>query len=604
MARAVAEARSVGPWADLAVAVLHGEQQWQHTSGKATADSSFRVASITKTFTAAAVLRLAEAGALSLDEDVRTYVPDFPEKSAVVTPRRLLNHTAGVGHYTSLRDGRTTTPHTTAQSLALFKDRQLLAPPGEMFVYSSYGYVLLGALIEQVSGKPYDAYLDEAFFTPLGLTATGQEANPATKANRLPGYSVGLRGLSSATKLDTSSRFSSGGLRSTLNDLTRWARAWLDGAVLSPASFREVMTPTSTTKGLDTDFGAGFAVYPSRGRRVVAHAGGQPGASALLLLVPAENAAVVILHNVTARGPDVSRLANALLDVVLDEGAPRHWYAAATPVDEVRLSALARAMSHGVAAFRAGEKYERPAIAAAFAWAEETLSPEFDAAVTDEAVRAAHHAVNGRRTPLLGYEVARVLHERGGAEALNSAARAGALELFAAYLAVCAQKPCAHPLPPGLAAHVARLAAAWQTLPANVKTLRFDVDTQADAVLEQLAVLDGAAVAPDFTGELTRLAVRERLGRRVKQAQQVLEATARWYPASALARLALAEDAALRGKKTQAITLLKEAVELRPTLFNAEFLKIRAETMRVGQSAEGAAALNSLYTRATARAAQ
>ncbi|MDP1823232.1 MAG: serine hydrolase domain-containing protein [Archangium sp.] len=610
--RVVLEARSVGPVAGLAIAVLHDDQLWLDTSGaasltpfrKVTPGTSFRVASITKTFTAAAVMRLVEQGRLELEADVRAQVPEFPAKDGgVVTVQTLLNHTSGIGTYTSPADGRTVTAYSTEQSLGLFKDRPLLAPPGAAFVYSSYGYVLLGALVERVAHRRFGEHLREAFLGPLGLRDTGLEDRRST-APGATGYSMGSRGLVAARALDISSRFSSGGLRSTVGDVITWARAWLDGAVVSETSWRKMTTPAVTTDGFSPDYGLGFAVYPMRGRRVVAHAGGQPGASSILLMVPEERFAVVVLSNVSGRGVAINRLATGLMEVVLDQGVPRRALAARDVADEVRFDAMSRAMSHGLVAARQEPRAAEAEVSAAFAWARELLSDERLAAApreVEETFRNGYHPKAGRRSLLLGAEVARLLAERRGAAVLAEYPRRGALAFFADYVAACAGRACPHPLEPAFAAHVVRLNEAWEAIPPALRSLRGEDLMQTRDVAALLAPLEKVTVHPELVDELTRQAARERTAGRAGAARQVLELSARLHPNSAYARLALAEDAAWSGDRPRASLHLAKAFELRPQPFGAEFLKDRSETLRFGASAAVATSVTALFAEASRR---
>jgi CubicO group peptidase (beta-lactamase class C family) len=169
------------PMPALSVAVMKDDFVWSRGFGladvenrvPATAESSYRLASVTKPMTAVAVLKLAEEGRIDLDAEVQKYVPSFPRKQWPVTVRELLAHLGGISHYRDLAaESHFREPKNTAEALAVFRDFDLVAEPGTRFNYSSYGYVLLGAVIESAAGKPYADVMREKVWGPLGMTST------------------------------------------------------------------------------------------------------------------------------------------------------------------------------------------------------------------------------------------------------------------------------------------------------------------------------------------------------------------------------------------------------------------------------------------------
>lgn len=611
LADAVREARALSPDTGLSVAVLHAESAWLDAFGaaslkparKATAATSYRVGSITKTFTAAAVLKLAEEGRLSLDADIRTLVPSYPEKPWPVTVRHLLGHTAGVGWYRGVKDAWTTKPTTTAQALALFKDRPLVHEPGADYVYSSFGYVLLGAAIERVTGTPYAAHLEQSLWGPLGLSRTGLEASRKAARDRAAGYRLAKGQVVPARHLDLSSRFSSGGLRSTAEDLARWAHALLAGDVLAPDTWRAMTTPGVTSAGEVTDYGLGFAAYPVRGRKVVAHAGGVPGAAALLVLIPEEDFAVVLLSNLQNTAAGQMDLAMHLAEVVLDDGVRRRRWYAEVLADEVAFDGMARVWSHGLVRFRDEAPPDAASPADAFAALAALFSPArlaADPAGARTALREAYFARNGRVSAVVGAEMARVLEDRG-ALLHEYGRRRGAAGFFADYARACAETECAHPLPADLAALAQRLDAAWQGTPPALWT-------QSAAGLDEatrptvLARLEGLSGHVDLVDELTHLAWRQRAAGKVDSSRATLQQSARLHPASPLAVLALAEAAVLDGDGAGATRHLEAALALPrgPAVLSRELVKARAEALQVGAKPPAVAALDAWVKQARA----
>ncbi|TVP53823.1 MAG: class A beta-lactamase-related serine hydrolase, partial [Gemmatimonadales bacterium] len=151
----------------------------------------FRIGSVTKQFTAAAILRLAEEGALSLDDELTRFLPDYPTGDHPITVRHLLNHTSGIPNYTALGAAwlsGITLDRSHDEMLALFQDEPLDFEPGQRFAYSNSGYYLLGMVIEEVTGRPYDEFMEEDIFEPLGLRDTSYCWERPIVARRARGY--------------------------------------------------------------------------------------------------------------------------------------------------------------------------------------------------------------------------------------------------------------------------------------------------------------------------------------------------------------------------------------------------------------------------------
>ncbi|HEY1098508.1 MAG TPA: serine hydrolase domain-containing protein, partial [Myxococcota bacterium] len=172
---------AMGTKAAFTMAVVDHGRVWRHSRGvinartkqKATTSTSFRLASITKTFTALAIMQLVQDGELDLDTPVTTIVPSLPASLSAVTVRHLLNHTSGIRHYPLKGEERAWRKHlTTAQTLAVFADRPLAFAPGQRFLYTTYGYDVLGAVLEAKTGTAYADVVDERIFSPLGMANT------------------------------------------------------------------------------------------------------------------------------------------------------------------------------------------------------------------------------------------------------------------------------------------------------------------------------------------------------------------------------------------------------------------------------------------------
>lgn len=285
-----------------------------------TAESIFRIGSVTKQFTAAAVMRLVEEGKVSLDAKVQTYVPDFPEKQWPVTVRHLLTHTSGIWSYTAdtkfmMRDS--SLELTAKEMIAMFADRPLEFEPGTKHRYSNSGYYLLGAVVEAASGKSYRRYVQEEFFEPLGLKGTRHESNAAIIPGRAQGYTPTAGKLGNDKAIGADVPGAAGSLLSTASDLVRWEMALSGGKVVKPESYELMTTPAVLADGKATDYGFGLSMDRWEERRRVSHGGGIFGFTSMLLTLPDDGVTVAVLSNSDGMNPgkvadDVARAALGL----------------------------------------------------------------------------------------------------------------------------------------------------------------------------------------------------------------------------------------------------------------------------------------------------
>jgi CubicO group peptidase (beta-lactamase class C family) len=288
--------------------------------------TTFRIGSITKQFTASAILKLQEEGKLSVDDKLSKYIPDFP-RGDEVTLRLLLTHTSGIHSYTDEPDfmSRVTNATTTKAIIEAMKKYPYDFDPGAKWSYDNSGYMLLGYIVEKVSGQSYGDFQRENFFQPLGMTNTGvYRAHPGPPREAL-GYSLGTNGFAPALNWDMSWAGSAGALYSTVEDLYRWNEGIFNGRVLDAASLKEAFTPVKMTENLarnsDSGYGFGWIVTRYRGLREILHNGGLNGFSSCLLRLPDEKFTVVILANAQPGRPNASpdRLAHQLVDIYLTD---------------------------------------------------------------------------------------------------------------------------------------------------------------------------------------------------------------------------------------------------------------------------------------------
>src|SRR5262245_40125279 len=271
--------------------------EWQISNSPAT---RFRLGSLTKQFTSASILLLEERGKLKLEDHVKQYVPDAPAAWDAITLYNLLTHTSGLPNYTALPDFATTmgTKVTPEQIVAKFRDRPLDFEPGSKMLYSNSGYIVLGLIIEKVSGESYASFLQKNLFDPIGMHDSGYDSSSAISPRRASGYTRGPDGPLNAAFLDMSIPYAAGALYSTTEDLLRWERALFGGKVLKAASLEKMTTP------FKNDYALGVSVRQHDGHRVVEHNGGINGFNTFLAYYPDSHVTIAVLGNVNGQAPE------------------------------------------------------------------------------------------------------------------------------------------------------------------------------------------------------------------------------------------------------------------------------------------------------------
>ena len=288
----------------------------------ATPHSVYRIGSITKQFTSAAVMQQVEAGKVRLDDSIGAYLPSLPARWRPATVRQLLNHTSGIPSYTDLGPrwmkhmGEPMSPDSLVGWTA---NDSLNFAPGTGWRYDNTGYVVLGMLVEKVSGKSYAQYLKERLFTPLGLNETMYCSNAPIIPHRAQGYGKDSSGWRNATFIDMSQPFSAGALCSSALDLARWNQALGSGRVVGAASYQLMTTPSGTA--MPRHYGFGLVSDTLAGHRIIQHGGGIPGFSTANAWFPDDSLSVTVLPNGEAARPDrlLSNIARAVFGVSLQQ---------------------------------------------------------------------------------------------------------------------------------------------------------------------------------------------------------------------------------------------------------------------------------------------
>src|SRR5437762_2923257 len=285
-------------------------------------DTKFRLGSITKQFTATLILQLVEQGKVKLDGKLTDYLPDYRKDTGdKVTIHNLLSHTSGIPSYTSLPGFMTNVsrnPYPVDDFIKKYASGDLEFEPGTKFVYDNSGYFLLGAIIEKVTGKPYEQVLKENIFDPLGMKNSGYDHWGTIISQRATGYTRSARGFQTAPYLDMSIPYAAGSLYSTVEDLYLWDQALYGEKILSAKSKELIFKPNLN------NYGYGFvmrkvSLQPGKLEvPVIQHNGGINGFSTVIVRMVADKRLIVLLDN-TERGQYLDKITLGLMSILYDQ---------------------------------------------------------------------------------------------------------------------------------------------------------------------------------------------------------------------------------------------------------------------------------------------
>ena len=271
------------------------------------AGTVYRIGSLTKQFTAAAIMQLVEAGKIGLDDPIQQHLSDYATQGHEVTIRHLLTHTSGIKSYTSLGDifwlkaGLLDLSH--AEMRALFEEEPFDFAPGEEYRYNNSGYYLLGMIIEEVSGESYEDYLETHLFRPLGLTRSLYCHEAQIIPGRAEGYEQGDGELLNDGSISMNTPGAAGAMCSTVPDLLSWTRALRSGRVVTEASYQAMTTSGELNDNSAIGYGFALGVGTLEGHSRVAHTGGINGFSTVMAHYPESDLDIVVLSNTSSAAP-------------------------------------------------------------------------------------------------------------------------------------------------------------------------------------------------------------------------------------------------------------------------------------------------------------
>jgi CubicO group peptidase (beta-lactamase class C family) len=298
------QAKSQAPAITVAVAV-NGKIVYSKAFGmadvendlKATPQTLIRTGSIAKPIAAAAALTLVDAGKLDLDAPVQKYCPAFPRKQWTATTRQVLGHLSGIRHYKEGEIESTKHYGSMSDGFAIFANDPLLFEPGTKYSYSTYGFTVVGCVIEGASGQKFVDYIAQHVLQPAGMAHTIIDDVFAIVPHRARGYQKRNGKVENAGLMDSSYKIPGGGYVSTAEDLVRFELAMADGKVVKPATVTQMWTSQKTSDGKPTSYGMGFGVIDIEGQKRIGHGGSQQGTSTSMESFPNKHYAVAVMVN-------------------------------------------------------------------------------------------------------------------------------------------------------------------------------------------------------------------------------------------------------------------------------------------------------------------
>jgi serine beta-lactamase-like protein LACTB, mitochondrial len=276
-------------------------------------ETLIRTGSIAKPISAVAAMTLVEAGKLDLDAPVQKYCAPFPLKQWPITTRQLLSHTSGIRHYKENEIANTQHYQFMSDGFAIFANDPLLFEPGTKYSYSTYGYTVVGCVIEGASGQNFGNYVAQHVFKPAGMTHTFVDDAYEIVPHRARGYQKMDKKVKNAGLMDSSYKIPGGGFVTTAEDLVLFSQALMDGKIVKASTLDLMWTPAKLKDGSSTTYGLGFGVSMPEGEKYVAHNGGQQGTSTAMVLLPGKHFSAAALANMDDVDP--SEVIRGILDL-------------------------------------------------------------------------------------------------------------------------------------------------------------------------------------------------------------------------------------------------------------------------------------------------
>ncbi len=533
-------------------------------------ETSYRLASVTKPMTAVAVMQLVEKGKIDLDAEVQTYVPYFPKKQWPVTVRQLLGHLGGISHYKNLeKELHIKTHKSTREAIEIFENFDLVAEPGTRYSYSSYGYNLLGAVIEGASGMSYGDYMRQHVWQPLGMTDSRMDDPLEVIPNRARGYQLVEGKIKNSEFIDISSRFAAGGTRSTVPDMLKFAKGLIEGKLVSAESTHLMSTSLATKAGRFTNYSLGWDTTPFGGRYMVSHSGGQQETRTLLYVLPQRKLAIAAGLNFEAGNPGayVERLFQLLTGSPLT--LPIY---AADQAKNLAAEAVNLTYNHGLSYFERTQKSltaNQAELAEAFTFFnrhanEATLKQP--ARETLAKIREGVHPAGNQVLTKVGSFMAQKLSEKNGSARLGDYAHLGGLAFFRDYIELSRQDSTLPAFNEAFVMLVNEMAQDWSKANTEyVRQLWLLPDDDLESVGRELRrTFSGLSVYPNLVDDFFSVTRRSALQGNRQQALKASQVAVELFPQSGTANFLQGIALTLTGESASSLQALKKAIALDP----------------------------------------
>lgn len=269
-------------------------------------DNVFRIGSITKQFTAVAILQLMEQGKLNLQDEITRFIPDYPLQGNKITIEHLLTHTSGIRNFTSIKDTtqRGKLDLTTNEMIDYFKNEPMRFAPGTKWEYSNSGYFLLGYIIEKITGKTYGEYIEENFFKPLGMNNSLYANDIKIIKNRADGYSIGENGFMNTPYISMTHPYAAGSILSSVEDLFKWNQAVLSYKLIKKETLAKALSRYILADGKETNYGYGWRLGFIQESPSLWHGGLINGFITMAIYLPEEDVFVAVYSNCDCNSPE------------------------------------------------------------------------------------------------------------------------------------------------------------------------------------------------------------------------------------------------------------------------------------------------------------
>ncbi len=561
----------------IALGIMKGDFTWAKGFGFSDLEnkipmkeiSSFRLASVTKPMTATAILQLSEKGKINLDDEVQKYVPYFPRKNYPVIIRYLLGHLGGIPHYRSYDELHIKTTKDTKEAIEIFANYDLVAEPGTVYHYSSYGYNLLGAVIEGASKTSYGKYMEENIWKPLGMNNTCMDSPDEIIPNRVKGYRVLEGEIKNSEFVDMSSRFAGGGTRSTVIDLLKFVKGLREGKAISKESLEKMFTSMITKRGEITNYGYGWFVRPLNGHFFVYHTGSQQETRTFLGYLPKKDIAVSFACNLEGINPSLYGL--RVIQIILDEPLNINPYTG-DPVDTIILQGMTLVFNYGMSYF---ERYGK-----AFTENKKEMEDSFSffKKITDRELIAKNpvgtrreildgvHPKAGQPFQKLGSFMAYKLKNKFGEKRIEHYYKYGTIAFFSDYINLEREDgslPPEYKFKEDFEKKVKNWEADWlRTLNDYTRTLFIGAFSEPEELKKNLRKnFSGAKIYPDFSLQLWESVRRLYLNGRYEKAIELAKLSKELYPESSISSVSLANAYIASGDLQSARAFYKEAFQ-------------------------------------------